>query len=60
MIYDGSLSVSAGQGELEVYRLQDRALPVSEAKGGNGPAVYWIESYGVFTPLQLALAGVKF
>jgi hypothetical protein len=30
------------------------ALPVVEAKGENGPVGYWIESYGVFTPLQLA------
>jgi hypothetical protein len=30
------------------------AIPVSEAKGGNGPVVDWIESHGVFTPLQLA------
>jgi hypothetical protein len=30
------------------------ALPVSEAEGGNSPVVDWIESHGVFTPLQLA------
>ena len=48
-----------GQGELEVYWLPD-AFPVSEAKGGNGPVGYGIESYGVFTPLRLALTEVRF
>ena len=43
---------TAGQGGLEVFGCS--ALPVSEAKGGNSPVVDWIESHGVFTPLQLA------
>jgi hypothetical protein len=36
------------------------ALPVVEAKGGNGPAGYGIKSHGVFTPLRLALTEVRF